>query len=225
MPCWSRSRGRSSARDPRRRPPLPLRRRRVRGDPAGRGPRSRPRGGRPDPARRRRRCRSRPAGRRVTISVGVACYPDDGRTKDALVAIADRALYLAKPVGRSRDGTSRGDDPYLRALDETALALLDRHDPTILLETILTRADVAARARRTATSTSSSPGEAELVVRHGTGLFAQGHRPSHAGRRGPRRPGLPDRPARSPSTTTTPSPADRRDRPGRARSAPSSACR
>ncbi len=64
----------------------------------------------------------------VTISVGAACYPDDGRTKDALVDMADRALYLAKPEGRTAVGAQSPADPYLRALDETALALLDRHD-------------------------------------------------------------------------------------------------
>src|SRR5438045_3780559 len=41
----------------------------------------------------------------VTISVGAACCPDDGRTKDALVDMADRALYLAKPGGRTAGGS------------------------------------------------------------------------------------------------------------------------
>jgi diguanylate cyclase (GGDEF)-like protein len=43
-------------------------------------------------------------GRRIahTISVGVACFPDDGRTLDALAARADRALYQAKQQGRNR---------------------------------------------------------------------------------------------------------------------------
>ena len=74
----------------------------------------------------------RPTGRtpRVTISIGVACFPDDGRRKDALVTVADRAMYLAKPAARSADAGATGDDPYLRALDETALALLDRRDST-----------------------------------------------------------------------------------------------
>ena len=54
--------------------------------------------------------------------------------------MADRALYLAKPEGRTAVGAQSPADPYLRALDETALALLDRHDSTVLLETILTHA-------------------------------------------------------------------------------------
>src|SRR5687768_3035071 len=37
-----------------------------------------------------------------TISIGVACFPDDGRTLDALAARADRALYQAKQQGRNR---------------------------------------------------------------------------------------------------------------------------
>ena len=43
-------------------------------------------------------------GQRIahTISVGVACFPDDGRTLDALAARADRALYQAKQQGRNR---------------------------------------------------------------------------------------------------------------------------
>ena len=41
------------------------------------------------------------SGLHVTISAGVACYPDDGRTKDALVGVADRAMYLAKTAARA----------------------------------------------------------------------------------------------------------------------------
>jgi diguanylate cyclase (GGDEF)-like protein len=38
----------------------------------------------------------------ATVSVGVACFPDDGRSLDALAARADRALYQAKQRGRNR---------------------------------------------------------------------------------------------------------------------------
>ncbi len=114
----------------------------------------------------------------VTISIGVACFPDDGRRKDALVTVADRAMYLAKPAARSGDG-GQPDDPYLRALDETALALLDRRDSTTLLETILTRA-CALLGTPHGYIYLAEPGGRELVLRHGTGLFAQGigHRQS-----------------------------------------------
>jgi diguanylate cyclase (GGDEF)-like protein len=38
----------------------------------------------------------------VTLSVGVACWPADGGTLDALVQCADKALYDAKRTGRNR---------------------------------------------------------------------------------------------------------------------------
>ncbi len=37
----------------------------------------------------------------ATISLGVACYPDDGRDYDSLVANADRALYASKDRGKN----------------------------------------------------------------------------------------------------------------------------
>jgi diguanylate cyclase (GGDEF)-like protein len=42
-------------------------------------------------------------GKRIThtISIGVACFPEDGRTLDALASRADRALYQAKEQGRN----------------------------------------------------------------------------------------------------------------------------
>ncbi len=107
----------------------------------------------------------------VSISVGVACYPDDGRSKDALVAVADRAMYLAKPVVPTADGAN--DDPYLRALDETALALLDRRDAAMLLETILTRA-CSLLGTPHGYIYIAEPGGLELVIRHAAGLFAPG---------------------------------------------------
>jgi len=57
------------------------------------------------------RIRTRVAGtpldhdsRRVvsSISIGIACYPEDGSTLDSLAAHADRALYAAKQDGRNR---------------------------------------------------------------------------------------------------------------------------
>ena len=37
-----------------------------------------------------------------TVSIGLACQPEDGRTLDELVSAADRALYRAKQHGRNR---------------------------------------------------------------------------------------------------------------------------
>ena len=44
-------------------------------------------------------------GPRVTISTGVACYPDDGRTKDLLVGVADPCLHHPPPGGWHRPGS------------------------------------------------------------------------------------------------------------------------
>ena len=105
----------------------------------------------------------------VTISAGLACFPDDGRTKDELVAVADRALYQVKPIdGRVTDGALA--DPYLRALDETALALLDHHDPDRLLDVIVGRA-IALLGTPHGFLYLREPDGDEVEVRVGTGLF------------------------------------------------------
>jgi diguanylate cyclase (GGDEF)-like protein len=36
----------------------------------------------------------------VTISIGIACFPENGQTREALLRAADRALYAAKEAGR-----------------------------------------------------------------------------------------------------------------------------
>ncbi|HXG64938.1 MAG TPA: sensor domain-containing diguanylate cyclase [Blastocatellia bacterium] len=38
----------------------------------------------------------------VTASIGVACYPALAKTKEELIEMADRAMYLAKAAGRNR---------------------------------------------------------------------------------------------------------------------------
>ncbi|HET6498629.1 MAG TPA: GGDEF domain-containing protein [Coriobacteriia bacterium] len=45
---------------------------------------------------------ARVAGGGVTVSVGVACYPANGPTADALLAAADEALHLAQAAGGNR---------------------------------------------------------------------------------------------------------------------------
>jgi diguanylate cyclase (GGDEF)-like protein len=110
----------------------------------------------------------------VTISAGVACFPVDGCTNDELVAVADRAMYVVKPAGGGRleHGITGLADPYLRALDETALALLDRHDPDRLLETIVDRA-TALIGTPHAFVDLLEPDGASLVLRVGTGLYTE----------------------------------------------------
>ena len=112
------------------------------------------------------------SGLHVTISAGVACHPDDGRTKDALVGVADRAMYLAKTAARAAEVAPGTDDPYLRALDETTLALLDRRDSAVLLETILTRA-CALLGTPHGYIHIVEPDGTGLLVRHGSGQFAE----------------------------------------------------
>ena len=45
-----------------------------------------------------------PHGKPVTISVGVAAFPDDATDADALFRAADASLYAAKAAGRNRVG-------------------------------------------------------------------------------------------------------------------------
>ncbi len=44
---------------------------------------------------------SQPGGN-LTVSIGVASYPEDGRTVDELVSKSDAALYIAKDMGRNK---------------------------------------------------------------------------------------------------------------------------
>ena len=112
-----------------------------------------------------------PTGPRVGISAGVACFPDDGLTKDELVSAADQSLYLAKPTTRTEDPDAARRDPYLAALDETAIALMNRHDPDELLETIISRA-AGLLGTPHGFIYLAEPDGASLVVRHGIGIFA-----------------------------------------------------
>ena len=108
-------------------------------------------------------------GPSVSISAGVACFPEDGRTKDELVTVADRALYLVKPDRGLLDSGLA--DPYLKALDDTALALLDRTDQDGLLATILGRA-TALLGTPHAWIDLLDAERKRFVLRVGTGMFA-----------------------------------------------------
>ncbi len=87
-------------------------------------------------------------GPHVTVSIGVAACPADGTTKDELVMLADAELYLEKAARRKARGTGgpvagRGAE-YLAAIHETTSALMGRHDPNELLETVVARAAALA---------------------------------------------------------------------------------
>jgi len=38
----------------------------------------------------------------LSISIGVACFPEHGRDRDTLLDVADKAMYRAKSLGRNR---------------------------------------------------------------------------------------------------------------------------
>lgn len=40
----------------------------------------------------------------ITTSIGIACFPEDGRDVTALISCADHALYRAKAEGKNRIG-------------------------------------------------------------------------------------------------------------------------
>jgi diguanylate cyclase (GGDEF)-like protein len=111
----------------------------------------------------------------VTVSAGIARFPDDARDKDNLVAVADRALYLAKPPNRSGEPSADPTrDPYLAAVDQTTLRLLERLEPRELL------AEIVGRAARLVgvehgflylLEGTEAQGGPDLVARVGIGTF------------------------------------------------------
>ena len=136
------------------------------------------------------------------------------QTKDELVAAADQSLYLAEAVvvARSRTPMPPAATRTSSALDETAIALMNRHDPEDLLETIIARAAALlgtphgfiylARARRRRRS-SSGTGSACSRTSSATGCRSTAaSAASSAARAG-----------RSRSTTTTRSPSRSTDLP------------
>ena len=112
-------------------------------------------------------------GPAVTVSAGAAFYPEDAREKDDLVAVADRALYLAKPADRLRlgiDDPTR--DPYLAAIDQMTLRLLERLEPRQLLREIVDRAASLLGVKHGFLYLLEDNGdETDLVCRVGVGLF------------------------------------------------------
>ena len=58
-----------------------------------------------------------PDGAQVTVSIGAALYPDDGRTAEALFSVADERLYEAK--GRGRNCVVAPSAPVLQSADRS----------------------------------------------------------------------------------------------------------
>ncbi len=116
-------------------------------------------------------------GSTVTVSVGVSCYPEHGDDKDGLVEAADRALYLAKPPGRTRlPSVDPTRDLYLAAVDQTTIRLLERLEPRELLAEIVERAASLVGVEHGFLYLLEGPdqGEADdlvMVVRVGIGVF------------------------------------------------------
>ncbi len=111
---------------------------------------------------------ARPA---VTISVGIATFPHDGRAKDALVRAADADLYRVKPADPAvAHPEAVPADAYLAALNQTAVALMDRLDPTDLLGTIVQRAGALVGTSHGFVYLVD-PVADDLVMRVGTGLY------------------------------------------------------
>ncbi|MEO5703876.1 MAG: EAL domain-containing protein [Candidatus Limnocylindrales bacterium] len=105
-------------------------------------------------------------GPHVTISVGLAGFPEDAADKDGLVEAADQALFLAKgaPFRNSHD-------QFVAALDETAMGLLDGLGAEELLDSILTRA-ARLLGVRTGYVYLGEPDEDYLTVRAAIGVMA-----------------------------------------------------
>jgi diguanylate cyclase (GGDEF)-like protein len=117
---------------------------------------------------------TRASGTPVTVSVGIAVHPDDGTTKDDLVAAADRALYLAKPPTHARAGAQDPTrDLYLAAMDQTTLRLMERLEPAELLRDIVERAAslIGVKHGFLYLLEEQPSGGADLVAQVGTGIF------------------------------------------------------
>jgi diguanylate cyclase (GGDEF)-like protein/excisionase family DNA binding protein len=106
-------------------------------------------------------------GPHVTISVGIAVFPEDAADKDTLVETADQALFLAKgaPFRNSRD-------QFVAALDETAMGLLDGLGAEALLYSILNRA-ARLLGVRTGYVYLGEPGDEHVTVRAAIGVMAE----------------------------------------------------
>ncbi len=108
----------------------------------------------------------------VTVTVGIACFPADGRTKAELIAAADAQLFLSKPsTARDNVEAALAREAYFSALHDTAITLMDRLEPTELVETMVKRAAALLDAN-SGYLYLVDPVADDLVVTVGTGIFA-----------------------------------------------------
>jgi len=108
----------------------------------------------------------------VTVTVGISCFPADGQSKAELVAAADAELFLSKPsTARETVESALAREAYLSALHDTAVKLMDRLDPTELLDTIVKRASALLGATSGYLYLVDEERD-NLVVKVGSGLFA-----------------------------------------------------
>ena len=47
---------------------------------------------------------------KVTVSIGLATFPDDATTKEDLITKADKAMYIAKFSGKNRTCSAQAED-------------------------------------------------------------------------------------------------------------------
>jgi diguanylate cyclase (GGDEF)-like protein/PAS domain S-box-containing protein/excisionase family DNA binding protein len=108
----------------------------------------------------------------VTVTVGIAAFPEDGRSKAELIGAADAQLFILKP-STARDAVEGAvaREAYLSALHDTAITLMDRLDPGDLLDTMVKRASTLLNAASGYLYLVDETAD-ELVVTVGTGLFA-----------------------------------------------------
>ncbi len=93
----------------------------------------------------------RTGGRHLTCSIGVAAYPDDASSRDELVAAADRAMYVAKRLGRNQ--VRAASEPAVQALPDPR-GLVGSRDELALVGTVEALAAVVeARDRATGVHT------------------------------------------------------------------------
>lgn len=111
----------------------------------------------------------------LTCSLGVATYPQDASERESLIWYADRAMYVAKRLGRNQTRTAHeplvlarremvleaenGEEASMSEIAETLFALVEARDPALSRHA----RRVAALALKVAQELDLSPAEARVV--------------------------------------------------------------